>query len=171
MRQEKNTILKNVLTPNSIETRGSWSLAHKDNIIQCMECKGSLFYVRRQWGIVEEETMMGIEVAGYKRGNRYLVMREIGLALYCGECGQFEDDFSTWVYPEDKTICTWDDEELGIAEKEEVYQAIDVYNHTGEVKANYESGQIRYLREKVKEYEKKNNIQSVMVEEKKEEDK
>lgn len=163
MKQERNTILKNVLTPNSIETRGSWSLAHKDNMVQCPECKSGLFYVRRQWGIVEEMCSLGknVKIAGYRLGNKYLALREIGFALYCCECGGFEDNYDKWFYNDNQLVCTWDDDELDYAEREEIEQALSVYNHSGQVKANYESSAIVYLRNKIKEYEKKNKIESV----------
>ena len=149
MRQEKNIITKSVLTPNSIETRGGWSLSHKENLSMCMECKGSLFYIRQQHGIVEEKSMF--PVVGYKFGDRHLAMRVIGLATYCAECGQFNDDWWSWAVPEDKLVCTWDDDELNGGEIELIQMALDSYNHTGEVKGPYETSELTYIRSKIKE--------------------
>ena len=164
MRQEKNIIQENVLTLNSIEGSKGWTLAQKDNAFACYECGGYLFYVRRQWGVVEESSVLAKNVnkAGYTLGNKYLALREACLDLYCAKCSYFEDRHYKWLYPDDKIVCSWDDDELNYAERGEIEYALNIYNHTGQVKGSYESGEVKYLREKITEYEKKNNIESVM---------
>ena len=162
MKQEKNTMLKNVLTAESIETKRSWGFNLKENIITCCDCLSPLFYLARHWGVVEEESFSGIKIVGYRLGNKYLALREVGLVVYCAECGVFNEDYSTWVYPDKKIIVTWRDEEIDYAEREEIEQALSVYNNTGQVKANYESSAVIHLRKEIKEYEEKNKIPSIM---------
>ena len=158
MRQEKKFILKNVLTADSIDSRGSFGFGMEDNKVICDDCLSPLFYVAKTWGIVEET--WDYNVVGF-RGKQNLALRELGLALFCSECGAFNDDFDTWVYPDEKVVCTWKDDGLDYAEKEVIQAAINSYNRTGEVKGFYESSEIKYLREKVREYEEKNNIKTV----------
>ena len=102
MRHEKNIIQENVLTLNSIEGSKGWTLAQKDNAFACYECGGYLFYVRRQWGVVEETFSFGkskATIAGYRLGNKYLALREVSLDLYCAKCSYFEDRHYKWLYP------------------------------------------------------------------------
>lgn len=152
MYQEKNRLMKSVLTPNSIETRGMWSLAQKENVFLCDECKSPLMYVRQEHGVVEEE----FAFPNLDGKEKYFALRVIGLALYCAECGTFQDDFYKYFYPEDKLVCSWDDDDLGLADLEEIQYCLQQFNNTGDFKATHESKEIRYLKEKLKEYIKNN---------------
>lgn len=151
--KEKERIPKLVLLPSSIECRG-WSLADKDNTFECYDCKSRLFYVRQQFGIVDEGPMV-YQVLGYKNKDEpHIAFRQVGLALFCAECGSFNDDFYKYFYPVEKTICTWDDDELAIAEKEEIELVIDIFNRTGkiEIKDMFGSSQLNYMKKKIEEY-------------------
>lgn len=159
MKQEKKYILKNVLTADSIEGKTSWGFNTEDNKVLCPDCLSPLFYVSKEWGIVEEESQF--PVVGYIMGKKHLVLREVGLALYCAECGAFEERYDTWAYPDNKIICTWRDEDLDYAEIGEIEYAMNVYNKTGDLdkkKFLYKGTWLYTFQEKIKEYEKKNKI-------------
>lgn len=151
--REVERINKSVLTADSIESRG-WSLSQKDNPVLCFYCKSPLFYISIVWGIVEEELCGSIKVLGKEREPQYW-MREIGLLLYCAECGHFHDDYHKYFYPQDKIVCSWDDEELDLAEAEELKYCLEQFNRKGNFIPTYHSKEMSYLKKKLKEYEEK----------------
>lgn len=153
--REVERINKSVLTADSIGTREGWSLAHKDNPVLCFYCKSPLFYVEIVWGVVEEEELLkDIKVLGKEREPQYS-LREIGLNLYCAECGHLHDDYCKYFYPEDKVVCSWDDEELDLAEAEEIKYCLEQFNRKGDFTPRYHSNEMAYLKNKLKEYEEK----------------
>ena len=151
--KEVERINKLVLTADSIECK-RWSLAQKDNPVLCSYCKSPLFYIGIEWGIVEERELHGIKVLGKEREPQYNI-REVGLILYCAECGHFHENYSKYFYPEDKLVCSWSDDELGLAEIEEIKHCLEQFNRNGDFKPNYKSTEMDYLKRKLLEYEKK----------------
>ena len=153
--KELERINKSVLTAGSIETRKGWSLAQKDNPILCEYCKSPLFYVGIDWGIVEESWLFNdIKVLGKERDFQYH-LREVGLILYCAECGHFHEHYSKYFYPEDKLVCSWNDEELDIVEMEEIKHCLEQFNRKGDFTPNYPSPETSFLKKKLREYEEK----------------
>jgi hypothetical protein len=153
MLQDTRRINKSIIIADSIEARG-WSLAMKNNLFLCCDCKSPLFYVRQQWGIVEEGD--SYQVYGYKH-KFYFALRVVGLALYCAECGEYNEDYDKYFYPKDKMVCTWDDDELGYAEQQDVEFWVDQLNRTENVIPRYTSKQGTYLKSKYDEYMDKNH--------------
>lgn len=150
--KEVERINKSVLTADSIDVRRGWSLSQKNNPVLCFYCKSPLFYVEIVWGIVEEEELLGISIS--ERKTNYS-LREIGLNLYCAECGHFHDDYCKYFYPEDKVVCSWNDEELNLAEAEEIKYCLAQFNRKGDFTPNYSNQETDYLKKKLKEYEEK----------------
>lgn len=154
MFSEKEKINKSVLTANSIEASRGWSLSQKDNPLLCYYCKSPLFYIEIIWGIVEELSLLGIKVLGDNHKSHYS-LREVGFNLYCAECGKFEEHYDKYFYPEDKLVCSWNDKELNLSEKEEISHCLSQFNQKGDFTPNYKSSQMMYLKNKLKEYELK----------------
>jgi len=157
LHQDKEKITKLIFTADSIKTSKGWSLADKDNPLLCDYCKSPIFYIRVIWGVIDETAIfedIKIKVIGKEKEPQYS-LREIGFVLYCAECGHFHEHFDKYFYPEDKQICSWDDEELDYAEKEEIWYCLQQFNQKGEFTPRYESTQMHYLKEKLKDYELK----------------
>lgn len=152
--KEVERINKLVLTVDSIESNRRWSLAQQDNPVLCSYCKSPLFYIEIVWGIIEQEKY-DFKVAGKEREPQYSI-REVGLNLYCAECGHFNNDYYKYFYPEDKLVCLWKDEELDLADIEEIKHCLEQFNRNGNFIPNYNSSEITYLKNKLIEYEKKN---------------
>lgn len=146
-------ITKLILTADSIELRRGWSLAQKDNPLLCSYCKSPLFYVEIVWGVVDvTEEYKDFKVFGKEREPQY-ALREIGLQLYCAECGHFHEPYASYFYLLEKVVCSWNDEELDIAEAEEIKHCLDQMNQKGDFTPNYRSIQMDYLKKKLVSYE------------------
>jgi len=124
---ESDRILKIVIKPSKIEARNKWSLAEKENLWNCYDCKGHLFYARVEHGVVKENTEY--QILGHKNKTNYS-LREIGMSLYCAECGSFQEFWNKNFYDTNQLIISWDDKELDGAEKEHIEQALEEYNMT-----------------------------------------
>ncbi len=151
--RETERINKSVLTADSIETQRGWTLAQKDNPLLCRYCKSPLFYVGVTWGVVDEQALLGIPILGKQRGYNYS-LREIGFQLYCAECGHFHEHYEKYFYPDDKVVCSWNDEELNFAEIEELWYCLEQFNRKGDFMPRYQSTEMIYLKRKLQEYEK-----------------
>ncbi len=154
MLEERKRIAKLVFTLESIESSTGWSLSHEDASRLCYSCKSPLFYIHIVWGIVEEAELFGIKVMGDEYNYHYGV-REIGLVLYCAECGRYDEHYSKYFYPEDKVVCSLEDTEFKYVEMEEIKHCIIQWNKKGNFKPNYNSPDLRCLKRKFEEYEKK----------------
>lgn len=154
--REVERINKSVLTADSIECRRGWSLAQKDNPVMCLYCKSPLFYIEIVWGIVEEERWSDIKVLGKEREPQYR-LQEIGLNLYCAECGHYNESYYKYFYPQDKVVCSWNDEELDYAEIEEITYCLEQFNRKGDFTPRYHNHEMEYLKRKLKDYEEKRN--------------
>ncbi|MAG77630.1 MAG: hypothetical protein CL811_12820 [Colwelliaceae bacterium] len=153
--REVERINKSIITADSIEARKGWTLANKDNPVLCHYCKSPLFYIGLVWGIVDESDFnKEFKVIGQEHGSYY--MREVGLILYCAECGHFHEHYYKHFFPNDKIICTWDDEEIDIAEIEEIRYCIAQYNKNGDFEPHFNNCQMNYLKKKLREYEEAN---------------
>lgn len=166
--REVERINKSVLTADSVETSRGWSLAQKDNPVLCSYCKSPLFYVGIVWGVVEEKELLGIKVLGKEREPQYS-LREIGLNLYCAECGHFHDDYCRYFYPEDKLVCSWNDEELDLAEIEEIKYCLEQFNRKGDFAPHYHNSEMSYLKNRLKEYEEEYSKETKKIKKKKKE--
>jgi len=153
--KERERILKSVLTADSIETRRSWTLSSKENPLLCYYCKSPLFYIEIVHGIIDETNFYKeIKVLGKEREPQYYI-REAGFNLFCAECGNFEEHYDKWFYPEDKLVCSWNDEEIDLAEIEEIKHCLEQFNRKGDFTPNYISKEMIYLKKKLREYEEK----------------
>lgn len=150
--REVERIQKSVLTADSIETGRGWTLAQKDNPLLCSYCKSPLFYVGVTWGVVDEQPLLGIPVLGKQRKHCY-GLREVGFQLYCAECGHFHEQYGKYFYPDDKLVCSWSDEELHLAELEELWYCLEQFNRRGDFTPRYQSNEMVYLKKKLLEYE------------------
>lgn len=160
MMKEVERINKSILTADSIEGNRGWSLAQKENPTLCYYCKSPLFYVFIEWGVVEESSLLGIPVR-YKEREPQYSLREVGLLMYCAECGNFHDDYCKYFYPEDKLVCSWNDEELNYAEIEEICYCLEQWNQTGNFTPRFKNSQMDYLKKKLKEYEEKSHSKKI----------
>jgi hypothetical protein len=152
MLTERKRINKNIIVADSIDMGTGWALSQHDNIFMCGTCKSPLFYVVQRWAVVKENT--DYEVMGI--GKQYLVLRVVGLALYCAECGEFNEDYDTFAYRDEDIVCLWDDKEIEYTEKEEITYWLEQINHTGDFKPAYPSSAERIFRVKYEEFRKKN---------------
>lgn len=149
--KEKNRIPKLVLTQDQIESNNSWRLSQRDLLERCDICGSNLFYFEKIYGVVVEDLDYG--VLGYKE-KRYFALREIGLNLYCAECGDFHEDFTKWFYPEDRVIMTFD--EIEDTEKVEIDYCLNQYNQKHDFTPRYKNMHLNELKEKLDEYVKNN---------------
>lgn len=148
--KEKIRIPKLVIIPSEVDDKSMFALNLNDNVLACRDCNSNLFYVKIEWGVVAEENSYGI--MGNK-SNRQYVLREIGFVLYCAECGEFEENFVKWFYPEDKVVCQWD--EINGAERAEIEYSLRQFDQKGDFTPMYKCPEVNLLKEKLKEYEKK----------------
>ena len=116
--KELERINKSIITADSIEARNGWSLSQKENPTLCSYCKSPLFYVWIEWGVVEESELFK-DIKVLEKGKHYW-LREVGLVLYCAECGHLHNDYCKYFYPKDRLVCSWSDKELDLAEIEEI---------------------------------------------------
>ncbi len=151
MIKEKEMLHKYVISPVGIESKGRWSINSNEALFLCYDCKSPLFYVLQQWGVVLED-QRDFDVLGYlPKEKPHIGLRVVGLVIYCAECGNYREDFYKYFYPIDKIICAWDDE-LELADTEELKHAVDVYNRIGRIEMPYKSSAIKYLEKKLNEF-------------------
>ena len=149
----KEKIAKFVYTLESIETARGWTLSQRDKALLCYSCKSPLFYIEVMWGIVDETRLYDdFKVIGRNHKQQYN-LREVGFSLHCAECGKFEESYCKYFYPKEKLVCSWNDKELEYAEKEEISFYLSQFNKVGNFKPSYFSSELKYLKEKLNEYE------------------
>lgn len=152
--RELERINKSIITADSIETSSGWSLSKEDNPFLCEYCKSPLFYINIEWGIVEDDIYKEIKVLGKEREPQYY-LREIGFRLYCAECGHFNEIYYKYFYPEDKVVCSLNDDRLEYVELQEIKHWLDQFNRKGDFTPNYQCHEAEYLKKKLKEHEDK----------------
>ena len=150
MKNNPEQIRKLVIRPDEIEGEDNWNISLNKNLFSCGDCNSNLAYVKIEWGVVEEDFIF--QVMG-NRSNRIYSLREIGLVIYCAECGCFHEQYSKWFYPEDKLIMHFD--ELEEAEMPEVEYCLNQFNQKKDFKPQYKFSKLGELKKKLLEYEKK----------------
>ena len=150
----KARMIKAVIIPQEIKVSGGFGLARNSNIIKCDSCLSPLAYARIEWGVVAQEYDYGI--IG-NRSNRQYNLTEVGLILYCAECGDFINDYHKSFYPEDKLVLfdigMFD--EIDDDERAEVECCLNQWNQKGNFTSRYNNPLFKELKEKLIEYEKK----------------
>ena len=150
MKDNPEQIRKLVIRPDEIEDENSWKMSLNQNLHSCENCNSNLIYIKVNWGVVVEDSWYGIMG---NRSNRTYSLREIGLNVYCAECGCFHEHYSKWFYPEDKIIMRFD--ELEDAEMPEVEYCLRQFDQKKDFKPQYNWGELNELKRKLLEYEKK----------------
>ena len=150
MKDNPKQIRKLVINPDEIEDDNSWRMSLNDILHSCQFCNSNLCYIKMNWGIVAEDSEYG--VMGNK-SNRIYRLIEVGLVIYCAECGEGYEHFGKWFYPEDKLVMIFD--EIGDAEKIEVEYCLNQFDQKGDFKPQYNCTELNGLKEKLIEYEKK----------------
>jgi len=146
-------IPKLVIKPDEIDDNNHWALNLNENTTTCNDCGSHLFYIKEELGVVAEENdYMVIN----NRSEKTYDVRVIGLTLYCAECGAVGELYYNFCYDEDKVVCSWD--ELGGSEKIEIGYCLNQWNQKGDFKPQWKCGEVVYLKEKLKEYEKKHPL-------------
>jgi hypothetical protein len=148
--KEQIRIPKLILTPSMIDSNNHWRLNQKDELIICTDCNFNLFYIEKQLGVIAEE--FDYQISGYKE-KRYFRLTEIGLNIYCAECGTWYENYSKWFYPEDKIIMTFD--ELGNVEQTEIDYCLSQYNQKHDFTPQFKCPEVNMLKDKLNEYVKK----------------
>jgi len=154
--KEHTRIPKLILIPSQIESSTRWNLKQNDVMESCVDCNSNLFYIEKVWGIIAEDLNYGI--LGYKE-DRSFRLSEIGLNLYCAECGNFNESHFKWFYPEDKLIMQFD--ELDDVEKIEVDYCLSQYNQKHSFTPRWKGIVLTNLKEKLDAYVKKYPIKKV----------
>lgn len=149
-------IPKLVIKPGEIEDSSHWALSLNDNTTTCGGCGSHLFYIKQELGVVAEENDFGIWGNRSNKTNRTYCVREIGLTLYCAECGEYEETYHNFCYDKDTMVCTWD--ELSAVEKVEIEYCLYQWNQKGDFKPQWKCVEANYLKKKLKEYEKKHPL-------------
>ena len=153
MKDNPEQIKKLVIKPSEIEDNNSWRLILGKNLHSCGDCNSNLTYIKIEWGVVAEDDTY--QVMG-NRSKRMYISREIGLTVYCAECGCFDEYYSKWFYPEDKLIMRFEDIEE--AEMLEVDYCLNQFNQKGDFKPQYSFSELGELKKKLLEYEKKHKL-------------
>jgi len=150
MKDNPEQIRKLVIKPDEIKDENSWSMSLNKNLHSCQDCNSNLTYIKINWGVVAEDN--NYSVLG-DRSTRTYSLREIGLTIYCAECGCFHENYAKWFYPEDKLIMRFD--ELEEVEMPEVEYCLNQFDQKGDFKPQYKWFELNELKRKLIEYEKK----------------
>lgn len=154
--ENKKTIPELVILPSQIKGKDSFSINTNNNMISCNDCNSSLFYIKINWGVVAEEYDYGI--LGNK-DNRVYVLREIGFSIYCAKCGEFNENYYKYFYPEDKLVMSdFDLDEIDEDERAEIEVCLNQFNQKKDFTARYKIPIFTELKKKLKEYEDKHKI-------------
>ena len=161
----KERIHKLVIKPEDIEAKTIGSISSHSNLLLCPYCKSPLHYTITRWGVVAEESLFQTL---HNRDERCYSLREVGLWVYCAECGDSIDDYSKWFYPEDKMVLDWTDlDEVDDEERAEIKVCLSQFNQKGTFKARYKSSVFERLKEELINYEKEHPIKKKEVKKKK----
>lgn len=147
----KNTIQENVILPSEFDDDTGFDLSLNENLLTCRDCGSPLCYTQIKYGVVAEINDYGI--LGNKN-NRTYNLRAIGFNFYCAKCGRFHDDYSSYLYDNKSLIVTYD--EIENVEKTEVEYCLLQFNQKRDFIPGYDCLEVKNLKEKLLEYEKKN---------------
>ena len=147
---------KLVIKPDEIDGPDAFGLNLNDNTVTCLDCGSHLFYIKEDLGVVAEESDYGIWGNRPNKNNRTYRVREVGLSIFCAECGAFNEIYHSFCYDKDTIVCSWD--ELGGAEKVEVEYCLHQWDQKGDFTPQWKSTETNVLKEKLIEYEQKHPI-------------
>lgn len=149
-------IPKLVIKPDEIDGPDCFGFNLNDNTTTCRDCGSHLFYIKKELGVIAEESDYGIMGNRSNENNRTYRISEIGLVLYCAECGEFEENYTNFCYDKDTIVCSWD--ELGGSEVVEIEYCLHQWDQKGDFKPQWKCSELIYLKEQLKEYEKKHPL-------------
>lgn len=158
MKTKEERMPKLVIKPEFINTSWGYGLEDNVNLMICPFCLSPLHYIKINWGVVAENGFIQVM---HNRSERCYQLREIGLSVYCAECGEFIECYSKWFYPEDRMITNFYDlDELGMDERAEIQNCLSQFNQKGDFVSRYKSNVFDNLKEELKKYEKKHPIKN-----------
>lgn len=149
-KMNKKRIPKLIIVADDIESDSMWSLRQEEQSCTCQDCGGMIFYIRKVWGVVAEDLDIGI--MGW-RGKRHYSLNELGINIYCAECGSSSEYYHSFSYDKDLVVCEHKD--LDGEEMAEINYCLRQFNEKGDFKSSFNSSEVRLLKEKLLEYEKK----------------
>jgi len=147
----KERIPKLIIKPDEIEM--NWNLKQEEQMFTCQSCGSMIFYVKKILGVIAEET--DYQIYGW-RGKRNYRIIEIGIDIFCSECGEHNEWYHTFRYDKDQVVCEYDD--IGGEETGEIEFCLRQFNEKGKFTPLFKTGEARLLKEKLLEYEKKHPI-------------
>ena len=151
MIKETKHMNKLIIVPGDMDF-GRWTVGAED-LFRCYNCQSTLFYIRERYGVVEEDS--DFQIMNNQRKS-YYVFRVIGIRCYCAECGEFNEDYNKWMYPVDKTVYTFDDEDFfDEDDRMEVMYCISQYNQRKKYIPNFKSMVAVNVKKALDEYEEK----------------
>jgi len=146
----KIRIPKLIIRADQIES--NWGLRQEEQITTCQYCGGMIFYVKKILGVVAEE---GCQILGWRSERNYQI-REIGLTIFCAECGAHSENYHTFQYSKDAVVCTYED--IDGEEKEAIDFCLRQFNEKGDFIPPINTIELKLLKEKLKNYEKKHPL-------------
>ena len=157
---DKNRIPKLIITADQIES--NWGLRQEEQITTCQYCGGMIFYVEKILGVTAEEN--DYKIMGW-RSKRNYSLTEIGLDIFCAECGKHSEGYHTFQYDKDAVVCAYDD--IDGEEKEAIDFCLRQFNEKGDFTPPYHTAELKVLKKKLMDYEKKHPIKKEKAKKKK----
>ena len=148
----KRRIPKLIIVADEIEGN-RWGLKQEEQMFTCQDCGSMIFYVKKILGVVAEE--LDYAIMGW-RSNRHYSIREIGIEIYCAECGTSSEYYNHFSYDKDSIICEHKD--IDGEEIAEIEYCLRQFNEKGDFKPSYNFNEARILKEKLFSYEKKHPL-------------
>ena len=149
----KKRIPKLIIVADEIKSDSGWGLKQEEQMFTCQDCGGMIFYVKKILGVVAEELDIGI--MGWRCDRNYSI-REIGIDVYCAECGSCLEYYHSFSYDKESVVCEYKDIEG--EEICEIEYCLRQFNEKGDFKSSFKSGESRLLKEKLLNYEKKHPV-------------
>ena len=147
----KDRIPKLIIKAEEIEA--NWNLKQEEQMFTCQSCGSMIFYIKKILGVVAEESLF--QIVGW-RGKRNYQIREVGINLFCAECGKTNEYYHTFQYDKDAVVCNYDD--IDGEEVNEIEFCLRQFNEKGKFTPLFKTGEAKLLKEKLEEYEKKHPI-------------
>lgn len=97
---------------------------------ECYECNGNLFYIAEEFGIAYEGDY---KVSGYVFKKGSLSLTNVGMTLFCAECGSHNEGYNKWMFDDDKIVHSWDRDDLDADDKDMIEVFLSKLNKTGKV--------------------------------------
>lgn len=147
----KKRIPKLIITADQIEE--GWGLRQEEQMTTCQSCGGMIFYVKKILGVIAEEMDFGVIGWRSKRNYRFT---EIGLDIFCAECGDHHEYYHSFQYDKDAVVCEYTD--LDGEEQGAIELCLRQFNEKGDFTPLYKTGEVTLLKDKLKAYELKHPI-------------